>query len=122
MSVYKPAKSPFYAFDFQIRGVRFTGSTECTSKRDAEAFEKERKDQARIEVKALVAQEHAPLTFVGAAARYYVEVGKHLRGDGPKNCQWSINWLEHELGSGTLLSSIDDATVARLVGIRAAKA
>jgi integrase len=118
LSVYKPAKSPYYAFDFQIRGVRFTGSTECTGKRDAEAFEKLRKIEARIEVKALVAQEHAPLNFATAAARYYLQVGQHLLGDGPKNCQWSINWLEREIGSGTLLSSIDDATVARLVGIR----
>jgi integrase len=118
LSVYKPAKSPYYAFDFQIRGVRFTGSTECTGKRDAEAFEKLRKIEARIEVNALVAQEHAPLTFATAAARYYLQVGQHLLGDGPKNCQWSINWLEREIGSGTLLSSIDDATVARLVGIR----
>jgi integrase len=118
LSVYKPAKSPYYAFDFQIRGVRFSGSTECTGKRDAEAFEKLRKDEARIKVKALVAQEHAPLNFATAAARYYLQIGQHLLGDGPKNVQWSINWLEREIGSGTLLSSIDDATVARLVGIR----
>jgi integrase len=118
LSVYKPAKSPFYAYDFQIRGVRFSGSTECTSKRDAEAFERVRKDEARIEVKALIAKEHAPLNFATAAARYYLQVGQHLRGDGPKNCKWSIEWLEREIGSGTLLTSIDEATVARLVGIR----
>ena len=93
MSVYKPAKSPFYAYDFQIRGIRFTGSTGCTSKRDAEGFERVRKDEAKIEVKSLVAHESAPLSFATAAARYYLQVGQHLRGDGPSNCQWSINWL-----------------------------
>ena len=118
MSVYKPAKSPFYAYDFQIRSVRFTGSTECTSKRDAEAFERERKDQARIEVKALVAQELRPSPLLERQRGTTLRLASIFVGDGPKNCQWSINWLEHELGSGTLLSSIDDATVARLVGIR----
>lgn len=101
MSVYKPAKSPFYAYDFQISQVRFTGSTSCTGKRDAETFEKQRKAEARIEVAALTAQENAPLNFATAAARYYLQVGQHLRGDGPSNCQWSLNWLEHEIGSTT---------------------
>src|SRR3954470_13321829 len=108
MSVYKPRKSPFYHFDFQVRGVRFTGSTECASKRDAESYERRKRDEARVEVKALAAQEHAPLTFAVAAARYYVQVGAHLRGDGPKNCMWSISWLEREIGPHTVLSSIND--------------
>jgi integrase len=118
LSVYKPAKSPFYAYDFQISQVRFTGSTGSTGKRDAETFEKQRKIEARIEVAALTAQENAPLNFATAAARYYLQVGQHLRGDGPSNCQWSLNWLENEIGSGTRLAAIDDALVAKLVGIR----
>jgi integrase len=118
MSVYKPRKSPFYHYDFQIRGVRFTGSTECASKRDAEAFERRRREEASVEVKALRAQEHAPLTFATAAARYYLEVGAHLRGEGPKNCMAALTWLEREIGSHTLLSTIDDALVARLVAVR----
>jgi integrase len=118
LSVYKPAKSPFYAYDFQISQVRFTGSTSCTGKRDAETFEKQRKIEARIEVAALTARENAPLNFATAAARYYLQVGQHLRGDGPSNCQWSLNWLEREIGSITRLAAIDDAMVAKLVGIR----
>jgi integrase len=47
-----------------------------------------------------------------------LQVGQYLRGDGPENCQWSINWLEREIGDGLRLSSIDDSIVARLVGIR----
>ncbi|MEH2590291.1 tyrosine-type recombinase/integrase [Bradyrhizobium sp. AZCC 1721] len=122
MSVYKPAKSPYYAYDFQIRGVRFTGSTGCTGKRDAEKFEKTRKEEGRLEVKALATQESAPLNFATAAARYYLQIGQHLKGDGAKNCQWSINWLEREIGSATLLSSISDELVAKLVGIRRGEA
>ena len=115
----KPAKSPFDEYHFQISQVRFTGSTGRSSKRDAETFEKQRaKIEARIEVAALTAQESAPLNFATAAARYYLQVGQHLRGDGPSNCQWSLNWLEHEIGSTTRLATIDDALVAKLVGIR----
>jgi hypothetical protein len=39
------------------------------------------------------------MTFAIAAAKYYVEVGQHLRGDGAKNCKWSIEWLDREIGS-----------------------
>jgi integrase len=118
MSVYKPRKSPYYHYDFQVRGVRFTGSTERAAKREAEAIERSKRDEARVQVKALVAQEHAPLTFAVAAARYYLQVGEHLRGDGPRNCMWSITWLEREIGPHTRLSAIDDGLVAQLVAIR----
>jgi integrase len=118
MSVYKPSKSPYYHFDFQIRGIRFFGSTECSSERDAKTFEKRRREEARVEVTALRAQEHAPLTFAVAAARYYLQVGAHLRGEGPNNCRWALTWLEREIGPHTLLSTIDDALVAKLVAIR----
>src|ERR1035441_539669 len=40
MSVYKHKDSPFYHFDFQFKGNRFHGSTGCTSKREAETFER----------------------------------------------------------------------------------
>lgn len=40
MTVYKPAKSPYFHFDFQFRGTRHHGSTGCTSKREAEAYER----------------------------------------------------------------------------------
>jgi integrase len=38
--IYKPAKSPYFHFDFQFRGTRHHGSTGCTSKREAEGFER----------------------------------------------------------------------------------
>jgi hypothetical protein len=47
MSVYKHKDSPFYHYDFQFKGNRFHGSTGCTSKREAEAFERNERDQAK---------------------------------------------------------------------------
>lgn len=40
MGVYKHKRSPFYHYDFVFRGQRFTGSTNCSSKREAEAYER----------------------------------------------------------------------------------
>src|ERR1035437_522478 len=48
MSVYKPKKSPFYSYDFELYGVRFYGSTKCRSKREAETLEKERRVEAQL--------------------------------------------------------------------------
>lgn len=118
MSVYQPRKSPFYHYDFQIRGVRFTGSTGCTAKRDAERFERDEKDKRRAEAKAALAVQNAPMTFAVAGARYYVEHGQYLKGDGAKNCKWAIEWLDREIGSHTLIARVDNNTVAKLVAIR----
>lgn len=46
MSVYKPAKSPHWHFDFQFRGQRYYGSTNCSSRREAEAFERRERHKA----------------------------------------------------------------------------
>lgn len=46
MSVYKPAKSPYWHYDFQFNQQRYYGSTGCTSKREAEAFERRERHRA----------------------------------------------------------------------------
>ena len=46
MTLYRPAKSRFFHYDFQFRGVRYHGSTGCTSKRDAQRFEDARRREA----------------------------------------------------------------------------
>jgi integrase len=46
MSVYKPRKSPYWHFDFVFKGQRFHGSTGCSSKREAEAFERRERHKA----------------------------------------------------------------------------
>ena len=53
LSVYKPKKSPFYHFDIQVRGRRFHGTTKCTTRKEAEAFEAVERDKAKALVKAM---------------------------------------------------------------------
>jgi integrase len=52
MSVYKSKKSPFYQYDFQLQGRRFFGSTECTTRKEAERFEAVERDKAKALMKA----------------------------------------------------------------------
>lgn len=65
MTTYKPAKSPYYHYDFQFRGTRHSGSTGCTSKRQAEAYER----RVRHEI-ANPSNAKLPITVDEAAGLY----------------------------------------------------
>src|SRR5690606_1490228 len=101
--------APFTSCDFGSRGRRFSGSTECTSKRDAERFEEDRKREAR----ANVIDTSKPLTMAEACALYWIEVGQHHAD--PKATLRILDWLLINIGKGTLISDISDSMVARLV-------
>ena len=109
MSVYKRPGSTIYSYDFRFRGERFSGSTECTSKREAERFEEE----VRRQVKANVIDTAKPLTMAEAAALYWIEVGQHHAD--PKATLRILGWLQDNIGKTTQISDISDAMVARLV-------
>ena len=51
MSVFKVKKSPYYQFDFVLRGHRFYGSTERTVRKEAEKFEAVEREKAKELVK-----------------------------------------------------------------------
>jgi hypothetical protein len=53
VSVFKVKKSPYYQFDFVLRGHRFYGSTECTVRKEAEKFEAVEREKAKELVKAM---------------------------------------------------------------------
>jgi integrase len=116
MSTYRPKDRPFYLYDFQYAGRRFCGSTGCTSKRDAELFEK----QARAEVKKEVEQQRklgrGPMTFGAASTRFWDEVAQHSAT--ADDAERSLIWLQREIGLNTPMSEIDDNKVARLVAKR----
>jgi integrase len=76
MSVYKPAKSRFFQFDFVIQGRRHTGSTGQTTRRAAERFE----ERQRIAAADGKLGEASQLTLDLAAGKYWQEHGQH-RGD-----------------------------------------
>ena len=116
MSVYKPEKSPHYHYDFRVRGHRFHGSTEKTSRRDAEAIEAVKREEAKAAVAAKLASGSRPMTWGQAAQKYWDEVGRHQ-----KRCdtvEWSLAWLNAQIGEDRLLRTISNADVATMVARR----
>lgn len=115
MSVYKPAGSPFYHFDFQWRGNRFHGSTKCTSKREAEVFERAERDRAKQQVAQATAATGS-LKLDDIVGRYWTEVGQHHAGSTDT---WrDLSRLIDYFGANKLITEIADDDVARLVAWR----
>jgi integrase len=112
MSVYKRPGQAEYSFDFYYRRQRFSGSTGCTTRREAEKVE----EAERERVKQLKFDATKPLNFKAAAGQYWNEVGTHHRnGDDTMR---DLDWLEAQIGPTTMLSDISDAVVARAIARR----
>lgn len=114
MSIYKPKNSPFYHFDFQWRGRRFFGSTERTSRREAEAVE--RGERERVQLEASRPAPGPELSLDVAAGRYWQEIGQHHAGSD--TTRRDLARLIGYFGATKLLSEITDDDVAKLVAWR----
>lgn len=112
MSVYKPKNSPFYHFDFWVRGHRFYGSTDETERRRAETVEAAERRKAV----SLSATNKGGMTFDQAAARYWEEVGQHKTG--AEEIDRNLERLVVMVGPGTLIANIDDNLLAKLISNR----
>lgn len=125
MSVYRPKSSktgefasPFYHYDFQHRGHRFHGSTECRVKRDAEKVEQRKRIEARSYVASLGEKTDAPMTFDVAADQFWEQKGKFYHGNARDTFEASIWWLVGAIGADTLITDIDSNMVARVIARR----
>ncbi len=115
MSVYKPKGSPFYQFDFQLGGDRFSGSTKCTNERDAAAVEKAKRKKAK-QAQAAARAAATSLKINDVAGRYWEEIGQHHAG---RDNTWrDLERLVEYFGPETLLTEIGDDEVAKLVAWR----
>lgn len=112
MSVYKRPGRAVYSYDFVHRGNRFSGSTGCKTKREAEKFE----DELKRKLKTQVADRSAPMTFMTASTLYWEERAQHFAKS--VDIERYLAWLQKNIGATRLISSIDDAEVARLVAKR----
>ena len=113
MSVYRPKGVKHYVYDFEHRGRRFCGSTGTTSRREAEAAERQKRVEAAEEAKRRVALGREPMTIEVATSRYWIEVGQHHAGSD--NTLWSLDWLKRQIGAKKLIRDVTDAVVAKLV-------
>lgn len=115
MSVYKSKRSPFYSFDFEVRGHRFYGTTKCRTRREAERFEELERKRALAQVKA---QKHAAvsLDIDSVADRFWLANGQHFaESDAIKT---NLARLVDYFGASMALTDIDDVAVAKLIAWR----
>lgn len=116
MSIFlRPKKSPFWQFEFQIDGRIFSGSTKCTSKGEAAEYEKAEKQKARELIDNMRATRRRPMTVAVAFSRWWNEHGSSLKSTDEK---FSLDWLEAQLGPGTLLHEVNDNKVSAAVAER----
>ncbi|WP_305096431.1 tyrosine-type recombinase/integrase [Croceibacterium aestuarii] len=91
MSLYKPAKSKYWHYDFRFKGHRHHGSTGCTSKRDAERF------QSEVRRKAALGEDAKPTIAIDdACGAWYLAKGQHLRS--AKTIFYQLDNLAQGLG------------------------
>jgi integrase len=115
VSIRRDSRSPFWQYNFQIRGRRFFGSTKKTTRREAEAVERAERERA----KSLIAQtEHArtSLRLDDVAGRFWLEHAQH--GAGAPNTQRRLALMIEFFGKDKLLTEITGDDVARLVAWR----
>ncbi|PZQ55724.1 MAG: hypothetical protein DI555_06780 [Novosphingobium pentaromativorans] len=111
MTVYKPKASPYYHFDYQYRGVRYHGSTNCKSKRDAERFERDH----RTEV-ATGKKDKPSVTLDEGLGIYWDAKGQFDRN--AKDTEFQLGNILRLVGGNTLLQDVGDIEVAKMVAIR----
>jgi integrase len=115
LSVYKTGRSPYFHFDFQVRGHRFHGSTKCTTRREAEKIEADERERAKRTVAQLAATKTS-LRLDDIADRYWLESGQHHAG--AVNTEYNLALLIEHFGKDRLLTEITGDDVARLVAWR----
>jgi integrase len=115
MSVYKPKKSPFYQYDFWLSGHRFHGSTECTTRKDAEKFESVERERAKALVKAMK-RSAVSLLLDDVADRLWNESAQH--DADPVATSTNLDRLINYFGKAKSLTDIDYNEAKKMVAWR----
>lgn len=115
MSVYKPKKSPYYQYDFQIGGHRFYGSTECTSRREAEKFEAVERERRKAFVRAMRLSASS-LLIDDVAARLWQDEAQF--DAAPDATETNLARLVEFFGKAKSLTDIDHNEAKRMVSWR----
>jgi integrase len=117
MSVY-PRKNGIYHYDFKISGVRFYGTTGCTSRREAEKFEGAKREEAEALARTATEQRNAPMTVNVAFDKFWLEVGSHYKGSYGQTFLGALAWLTNELGANTLIRDISSNRIIEAIARR----
>lgn len=105
--LHKPKASPYWHYDYVVRGRRFHGSTGSAKLPEARRFV----DRHRAAAVAGTREARRPEMTVNAAfGRWHAEHGRHLRE--AENLMPRLERLLASLGKDRLLSDIDGAALA----------
>ncbi len=115
MSVYRDKRSPYYQYDFQHAGNRFSGSTKCTTRRDAERFEAAELEKAKALMKA-TARAKASLAIDDVAARLWNHSAQY--DSEPKATETNLARLVEYFGPSKPLTEIDNQAAKDMVAWR----
>ncbi len=103
-------RSPYFQYDFQVKGQRFHGSTYCSTKRDAQTYI----DNFRREV--LLGSGKPDITLDRACLAYWEDKGKHEASSGTTSYQLAN--LCEIIGKNMMLSQIGIPEFRAFVGKR----
>lgn len=109
MSVYKPAKSRFWQYDFQHKGRRFHGSTGVEGKRAAEQVERRIREQA---AKGEL-DDASRMTLDVAVEKWWDEKGSALKGGD--RLEGRLARMIALVGPNTPLAEITTEAVGRAI-------
>lgn len=114
--IYRRKGDDEWSYDVVILGNRFCGSTERTEKREAEKWITKFRSEKRAAIEQLSGNE--PMTFGAASTRWWNERGQHRKDKD--SLEGYLALLQSRIGMKTMVSSIDDNTVSKLVALRRA--
>ena len=100
MCLYKRDKSPYWWSEIHVGGRRFRRSTETSSRREAEGFERRWRDDLKAALKsAPKADPLEVLTLDKACGRYWKEHGRRLRAhaDEARNLKYAVKFIGGDL-------------------------
>ncbi|NNV20589.1 site-specific integrase [Ochrobactrum pseudogrignonense] len=114
--IRKDSKDGTYSYEFRLRGHRFSGNTRKTSEREALKVERQKREEAALEMANAASFQSDDLTFEVAVTKYWDEVAQHHKNN--LTTLWALDWLAAAIGRKTKLSKINDRKVAELVAKR----
>lgn len=111
MTVYRHQNSPYWHYEFQVKGTRHYGSTFCTSKRDAERFERDKRTEVaigKIEQPSISLDDGFGL-FWQDSARF---------DSASATTEYQLANLLRLLPAGMMLQDLDDLAISRYIALR----
>lgn len=110
---FRRKDSPYWWYDFQIKGRRYSGSTETTDFEDAKAVEAEARMAAKEAAKAAAAATHHEYTIGQALGTYYDEVSIHQASAATTESQ-AASIIAH-IDPDTLISALTQSDLVTLM-------